>query len=61
MFICESGRKSKMEKVLAPIVKYMSKKFIYLVVEDNSNKRAERLICQNCYGQVGLGIPHPCT
>ena len=29
--------------------------------EGVSNKPAERLICQDCYAQVGQGIPHPCT
>ena len=50
-----------MEKILAPIVECVSEKLVYQGVEDVSNKPAERLICEDCYAQVGQGIPHPCT
>ena len=44
-----------------PMVKFVSGKLVYQGVEDISNKPAERLICQDCYAQMGQGIPHPCT
>ena len=39
----------------------VSEKLIYQGAEDVSNKPAERLICQDCYAQVGQGISHSCT
>ena len=42
-----------MEKILAPMVECVSEKLIYQGAEDVSNKLAERLICQDCYAQVG--------
>ena len=42
-----------MEKILAPMVEWVSGKLVYQGTEDVSNKPAERLICQDCYGQVG--------
>ena len=50
-----------MEKILAPMVECVSGKLVYQGAEDVSNKSAERLICQDCYPQVGQEIPHPCT
>ena len=50
-----------MEKILGPMVECVSGKLVYQGAEDVSNKTAERLICQDCYAQVGHGIPHPCT
>ena len=50
-----------MEKILAPIVECASGKVVYQGAKNVSNKPAERLICQDCYAQVGQGIPHPCT
>ena len=43
------------------MVEYVSGKLAFQGAEDFSKKPAERLICQGCYGQVGQGIPHPCT
>ena len=60
-FICENGRKSKMAKILAPNVEFVSGKLVYQGAKNVSNKPAERLICQDCYAQVGQGIPHPYT
>ena len=50
-----------MEKILAHLVECVSGKLVYQGAEDISNKPAERLVCQDCYAQVGQGIPHPCT
>ena len=50
-----------MEKILAPMVECVSGKLVYQGAEDVSNKPGERLICEDCYAQVGQGIPHPCT
>ena len=60
-FNYENGRKSKMEKKLVLMVECVSEKLVYQGAKDVSNKPAERLICQDCYPQVGQGIPHPCT
>ena len=49
-----------MEKILAPMVECVSGKLVYQGAEDVSNKPAENLIFQDCYAQVGEGIPHPC-
>ena len=43
------------------MVECVSEKLIYQGAEDVSNKPAERLICQDCYAQVGQGISHSCT
>ena len=50
-----------MKKILAPMVECVSENLIYQGAEDVSNKPAERLICQDCYAQVGQGISHSCT
>ena len=50
-----------MEKILAPMVECVSRKLVYQGAEDVSNKPVERLISQDCFAQVGQGIPHPCT
>ena len=50
-----------MEKILAPMVECVLGKLVYQGAEDVSNKPGKRLICQDCYPQVGQGIPHPCT
>ena len=34
---------------------------LYQGAEDVSIKPAKRLICQDCYAQMGQGIPHPYT
>ena len=43
------------------MVECVQGKLVYQGAEDVSNKPAERLICQDCYSQVGQIIPHPCT
>ena len=43
------------------MVECVSGKLVYQGAEDVSNKPAERLICQDCYAQVGQGISHSCT
>ena len=43
------------------MVECVSDKLIYQGAEDISNKPAERLICQDCYAQVGQEISHSCT
>ena len=57
-FICENGRKSKMEKILVSMVEFVSGKLVYQGAKEVSNKPGERLICQSCYALVGQGIPH---
>ena len=44
-----------MGKILTPLVECVSVKLVYRGAEHNSNKPAERLICQNCYAQVRQG------
>ena len=46
---------------MAPLVECVSGELVYQGAEDVSNKPVERLICQDCYAQVGQGIPHPCA
>ena len=38
------------------MVECVSGKLVYRGAEDVSNKPPERLICQDCYAQVGKGI-----
>ena len=50
-----------MEKILTPMVECFFAKLVYQGAEDVLNKPAERLICQDCYAQVGQGISHSGT